>query len=145
MIICFCVWENDIFNWSPNWANWLERSLDLAGQRLTFRGLSLAQTTWRRPRHLLKTFSYKEALTENVDQSQTSFGCIRSFIDKQLSTFHFIELMVSTHDAWVCTFRLKRNKGFCGTKVTLFWESSKIWAYFLLKTRIARSIKCQFY
>ena len=44
MICLICVWENDFCNWSMNWVhlNWLERSLDLAGQRLTFRGRSRA-------------------------------------------------------------------------------------------------------
>ena len=63
----------------------------------------------------------------------TSFDCIRSFINKQLNTFHFKQLLIHTElsTVWVSTFCLKLNKAFSETKVALFWESSIIWAFFL--------------
>ena len=42
----------------------------------------------------------------------TSFDCIRSFINKQLNTFHFKQLLIHTEfsTVWVSTFCLKLNK-----------------------------------
>ena len=76
----------------------------------------------------------------------TSFSCIRSFINKQLGIFH-LNYSVDDKHTWCMSLQVlpEIKQSIFWNPSSIFWESSIIWAFFRYKTRIVRSIKCQFH